>query len=206
MDRQIWNNIRSYILGEALYEMNVHLTENKRTALYDILKYHFKINNSELATLEKQKSYYLNYDIPLFNEICNFISKEDNAKFNYNIKPRLRKKELNAISAALDTIITTIFHCKSLIPKFIVNLKFNISMELSNNYNIANVEFIEWYEDLFNDLDKRIKEEVSPKKYIDFDIIKNIKSEADNVDYELFTKLIFYIRSQLTDNLNYSLL
>ncbi len=142
--------------------------------------------------------------MPLFNEICNFLSNDPHPEFNYNAKPIPTEKELTAISAALDTIMITMFHCKCSTTN-ISTLKFNMAIELSQTHDIATPEFIKWYENLFTNLTERTKGEVSKRTFIDFDIIEKIKLQADKIDYELFTKTILFIRSQLADNLNYCL-
>lgn len=203
MEKGNWNSIRSRIVEEALDEMRKYVTPKRRDDLYKLLSKYFDINNNNESNIFQEKCYYLNYDKLLFAEICNFFSDE-NYEFNYDIKPILRKKELNAISTALDTMIIIIFHCKCSISN-LSTLKFDLAMELSNDYNIATLEFIKWYDDLFVNLKERVKEEISKKNYMDSDIIKNIKIQSNEVDHELFTKIILYIRSLLADNLNYSL-
>ena len=199
MEKTNWSQIRSHILAESLEEMRLYVTEDKRIELYNILKDHFKGQIEECKTTE---FYYLNYDMPLFHGICTFISEEE--AFNYNAKSTLRKKELNAIKTAIDTIMAMILHCKDTMPKFISTLQFSIASELSESYNIASPEFIKWYEDLFTNLLKRIDSEIHSK---DVDIMNQNANEIifqiDEVDHELFTKICLFIRSLLTDNLNY---
>lgn len=203
MEKVNWNNIRSHIVAEALEEMRMFVTLKNRNALYNVLKNHFKVDDEELNVISKE-FYYSNYDMPLFQEICKFLGEKSDPKFTYDIKPTLRKKELAAISTALDTMVITILRCKCSMSN-LSTLKFNMAVELSETYDIATPEFVKWYEDLFNDLTERIKEEVNLRHYIDFKISEDIKSQADKVDHELFTKMILYIRSVLSDNLNHSL-
>ena len=199
MQKANWNKIRSYILSDMVAEMSMYLTEQKHHDLYVELGKHFNGEIKELSS--SQEVCY--YDKPLCTEICNFISEEYN--FNYISKPTLRKNELDSICAALDTMMVTIYHCKHAIPNFVTMLKYNIATELSNNYDIATLEFVDWYENIFTNLAERIKEETNQRNYIDNDIIENIKVQIHNINYKLFTKMVLFIRSQLADNLNYSL-
>jgi hypothetical protein len=199
MEKTNWNYVRAHILIEALEESRAYITENKRIALYNILKEHFK---GKIVECIKTELYYLNYDMPLFHEICTYISEEED--FIYIAKPKLRKKELNAIKTGIDTIMVMIFHCKDTMPKIISTLKFCIASELSESYDIASPEFIEWYEEIFLNLPRRIDSEIHSK---DVDVINRnsnqISSQIDEVDHELFTKICLYIRSLFADNLNY---
>ena len=199
MEKINWNRIRAHILKEALDEAKLYITNNKRNALYNTLKDYF---NGPIVECEKSGLYYLNYDMPLFHEIYTFISGEE--IFSYNAKPYLRKKELNAIKNAIDTIMVMIFHCKDTMPKFISTLQFSIASELSESYNIATPEFIKWYEELFTNLLQRIDSEIHSK---DINVInKNsdlISLQLDEIDHELFARICLYIRSVLADNLNY---
>lgn len=203
MQTSHWNIIRSHIVTEALYEMRKFLTETKRNNLYNVLKDHFKVEPELLTEIKTDTFYYLDYDRSLFNAICTYL--HDNSKFNYDIKPTLTEYQLNAIKNALDTLISVIIRCKGTMPKFIERMRSDVAIKLSNDYNIATEDFVKWYENIFADLANRLKEEVNLRDYVDNNIIQNISSQIYELDHELFSKLILFIRAQLSDNLNYPL-
>ena len=116
----------------------------------------------------------------------------------------MRLKELNSIKVALDTMLIMIIRHQDRMPKYINTLKFSLACELSESYNIASREFINWYEKLFNNLLNRIDSEIHTREVKIIDYNSNlVLSQIDQIDYELFSKICLYIRSLLCDNFNF---
>lgn len=152
-----WTTVHSSILAEAFQEMRSFLTEGKRQALCENLRKYFNLNINKLILPQSNKYYYLHFDKSLFDELCRFI-RDEAPEFNYKSKLTLSEFEHNAIKMGLETIIVLILHCKESIPNFMTSLKLNLAVELSKDYDLATEEFIKWYEDLFVNLEERLKE------------------------------------------------
>lgn len=193
----LWTSSRSQILLQAIDDSNYYCRSpeslessvNRLQSLFNEIRQHFVVNNIYIEP--KWRVNHIDYDGILYNSIINYINTDGN--FHIMKRPELTETQLNTVKHFIETVTRLNFteeEGKTRSPD-----KKRIILRLSEEYDIANDKFIEYYENIFNDLDDNLNDEikVNPKRIQK--VRHNILNSA--LDPELFTKLFVFLRSEM---------
>lgn len=213
----MWSPIKAQILLECIKNANyeedfrnspetLESSVNRLHQLFQDIRILFGVN--ELFPKSNLIDNCTIYDQLLYNTIKNYLDNPG-VLLNYIIKPELTDGQLNTIKCVIETMVR--FMNTFIVPNitfkenllFPEHIKKNIISELSKNYDIANLRFISYYDNIFAELDDNISNEfdVNPKK------AQRMKDQIialiPGLDVNLFTQLIIFIRSSLASETSY---
>lgn len=201
----MWSSVKGEILLQCIkntgYEDKIknqpetlEVSVNRLQQLFQDIRVLFGVN--DLFLHSKSCEDCIIYDQSLYDTIKNYLTIPGTL-LNYNIKPELTDNQLNTIKCVIETISRFMNNENFSFPE---DIKRDIIIQLSKNFDIANNRFISYYETIFTELQDNLDDEVlvNPRRLQR--IRDKIVALTPEIDTLLFTQLVIFVRSRIIES------